>query len=97
MLLLSVHKLLLRQFETVFQINLNPHFALTIDPSVMDDSINSNLISLSSIALSAALSSPDVIILPSSDQALENKNKKWLRTSVHLLQILQHEAFKSNT
>ncbi len=90
-------KLLLRQFETVFQINLNPHFALTIDPSVMEDSINSNLISLSSIALSAALSSPDVIILPSSDHALENKNKKWLRTSVHLLQILQHEAFLNQT
>jgi len=90
-------KLLLLRLETVFQINLNSHFELTIDASVLNDSINSNLISLSSIALSAALSSPDAIILPSADQALEHKNKKWLRTSVHLLQLLQHEAFLNQT
>ena len=90
-------KLLLLRLETVFRINFNSHFELTIDTSVLNDSINSNLISLSSIALSAALSSPDAIILPASDQTMEYKNKKWLRTSVHLLQILQHEAFLNQT
>lgn len=90
-------KLLLLRFETVFKINLNPYFELTIDKMVLNDSINSNLISISSIALSATLSSPDAIILPAADETLQHKNIKWVRTSVHLMQLLQHEAFLNQT
>lgn len=90
-------KLLLIQLENVLEINFKPYLELTIEPKILNDSIYSNLISLSSIALSAALSSPDAIILPAADEALQNKNLKWVRTSVHLMQLLQHEAFLNQT
>lgn len=90
-------KLLLIRLENVFQINLSPYFELTIDKMVLNDSIYSNLISLSSIALSATLSNPDAIILPAADEAMQHKNLKWTRTSVHLMQLLQHEAFLNQT
>lgn len=90
-------KLVLVKLELVLQTTLNPYFELTVDPNILGNSIHSNLIRMSSIALSAALTNPDALILPPADQSQEIKNNKWLRSSIHLMQILQHESFLNRT
>ena len=67
-------------------------YEIRIDPSCILKDINQNLISFSSMALSAAISGPDIITLPRYDLLSENKSKSWLRNSLHLQSILKLES-----
>ncbi len=86
-------RLIMDKLNEVLDLSINPFYELQVDSNVLDNVIGTNLIQLSSIALSASLSGADAIALPATDHLVETKNYKWLRSSIHLLQILKYESY----
>ncbi|MEP7197728.1 MAG: methylmalonyl-CoA mutase family protein [Saprospiraceae bacterium] len=86
--------------KIILECNFSVKFEILIHPQIIKKEIQQNLISFSSIALSASICNPDIITIPpynalekieQSNDLVESKN--WLKNSLHLQHILKSESY----
>jgi hypothetical protein len=85
-------KLVLQKIWSVYNIHSHIMIEARPDQNVLTTDIHSNIYKMTSIALSASISSVDYICLYPADEGKSAQSLDWLKTSIHSLHILKQES-----